>query len=137
MRSAFVLLTAAIAVTLGLSTATPAPVPATQPKNKRLLLVTHSGGFIHGSVATAEQVLKEIGPKNGFDVTCYRFTEDPDKKVKGKNGKERTALEAYSDRFRALNPVDRREGELRTDQQGHAEKLRRGAVLHHWQPTHP
>ena len=38
-------------------------------KNKRLLLVTHSGGFIHGSVATADQVLKEIGPKHGFDVT--------------------------------------------------------------------
>jgi type 1 glutamine amidotransferase len=69
-------------------------------KNKRLLLVTHSGGFIHNSVGTAEEVLKEIGPKNGFDVTCWRFTEDPDKKVKTKDGKERIALEAYSDRFR-------------------------------------
>jgi uncharacterized protein len=65
-------------------------------KNKRLLLVTHSGGFIHGSVATAEEVLKDIGPKHGFDVTCWRFTGDPD--AKDKSGK--TALEAYSDRFR-------------------------------------
>ena len=64
--------------------------------NKRLLLVTHSGGFVHGSVAEAEKVLKEVGPKNGFDVTCWRFTADPD--VKDKNGK--TALEAYSDKFR-------------------------------------
>ncbi|MBN9010418.1 MAG: ThuA domain-containing protein [Rhizobiales bacterium] len=74
------------------------PVTAADPpaKNKRLLLVTHSGGFVHGSVATAEQVLKEIGPKNGFDVTCWRFTGDPD--AKDKSGK--TALQAYSDKFR-------------------------------------
>ena len=72
-------------------------------KNKRLLLITHSGGFVHSSVATAEEVLKEIGPKNGFDVTCWRFTEDPDKKAKNKDGKEtgKTALEAYSEKFRA------------------------------------
>ena len=72
-----------------------APAP-----NKRLLLVTHSGGFVHGSVATAEETLKKVGPANGFDVTCWRFTQDPDMKVKGKNGTERTALEAYSDNFR-------------------------------------
>lgn len=72
----------------------------TKRKNKRLLLVTHSGGFIHSSVATAEQVLKDVGPQNGFDVTCWRFTEDPNKRVKGKDGRERTALEAYSERFR-------------------------------------
>jgi type 1 glutamine amidotransferase len=78
-------------------------------KNKRLLLVTHSGSFIHPSVATAEEVLKEIGPKNGFDVTCWRFTADPDKKVKTKDGKERTALEVYSERFRAASklPVEK------------------------------
>ena len=45
--------------------------------NKKLLLVTDSGGFIHDSVGLAEQVLKEIGPKHGFDVTCYRYTRDP------------------------------------------------------------
>jgi type 1 glutamine amidotransferase len=78
-------------------------------KNKRLLLVTHSGGFVHGSVAAAEEVLKEIGPKNGFDVTCWRFTEDPDRKIKSKDGKERNALEAYSERFRAATktPVEK------------------------------
>ncbi len=74
---------------------------------KRVLLVTHSGGFIHDSVAVAEHVLKELGPKAGFQVTCYRFTNDPDAKVKVKTkveGKEvereTTALEAYSQRFR-------------------------------------
>jgi len=77
--------------------------------NKRLLLVTHSGGFIHASVATAEEVLKQIGPAHGFDVTCWRFTEDPDRKVKGKDGRERTALEVYAERFLASTrlPVKR------------------------------
>jgi type 1 glutamine amidotransferase len=46
-------------------------------ENKRLLLITDSGGFIHDSVGLAEQVLKDIGPKNGIDVTCYRYTRDP------------------------------------------------------------
>ena len=45
--------------------------------NKHLLLITDSGGYIHDSVGLAEQILKEIGPKNGFDVTCYRYTRDP------------------------------------------------------------
>lgn len=45
--------------------------------NKKLLLVTDSGGFVHDSVGLAEQILKEIGPKNGIDVTCYRYTRDP------------------------------------------------------------
>jgi uncharacterized protein len=78
-----------------------AHVQAAEPgKNKRLLLVTHCGNFVHPSVATAEQVLKEIGPKNGFDVTCWRFIGDPDAKVKTKGGKEITALEAYNEKFR-------------------------------------
>jgi type 1 glutamine amidotransferase len=64
-------------------------------KPKRVLLVTHSGGFIHDSVAFAEQVLKEIGPKHGLEFTCYRFTGDPD--AKGKTG---PVLEEYSARFR-------------------------------------
>ena len=34
-------------------------------KPKRLLLVTHSGGFIHDSVGFAEETLKQIGPANG------------------------------------------------------------------------
>ncbi len=50
--------------------------PTADPAPKRLLLVTHSGGFIHDSVGTAEDILKEIGPKHGFSVTCYRYTGD-------------------------------------------------------------
>ena len=46
-------------------------------ENKRLLLITDSGGFIHDSVGLAEQVLKDIGPKGGILVTCYRYTRDP------------------------------------------------------------
>ena len=75
-------------------------------KPKRLLLVTHSGGFIHDSVYHAEQVLKEIGPKNGFEVTCWRFTGDPDKVMKyspkkGEPPVEKPWLAKYSDEFRA------------------------------------
>jgi type 1 glutamine amidotransferase len=103
MRKAILGLVASFAVVTALG-APPAPdareARTIDVKNKRLLLVTHSGGFIHGSVATAEEVLKEIGPKNGFDVTCWRFTEDPDQMVKEKSGQQRKALEVYSDRFR-------------------------------------
>lgn len=72
---------------------------AAHAENKKLLLVTHSGGFMHDSIGVAEDVLKEIGPKHGYDVTCWRFTGDPDAKVKmKKDGKdvEVTALEKYS-----------------------------------------
>jgi type 1 glutamine amidotransferase len=58
---------------------------------KRVLLVTHSGGFIHDSVGVAEDVLKEIGPKHGLTVTCWRYTNDPDPKK----------LADYSTKFRA------------------------------------
>jgi type 1 glutamine amidotransferase len=70
--------------------ASPSGVPAADPasKNKRLLLVTDSGGFIHDSVGLAEDILKEIGPKNGFDVTCWRFTREPDPKVLAKYSEE-------------------------------------------------
>ncbi len=50
-------------------------VPA-RADNKKLLLVTDSGGFIHDSVGLAEKILKEIGPKAGIDVTCFRYTRD-------------------------------------------------------------
>jgi type 1 glutamine amidotransferase len=83
---------------------------------KKVLFVTHSGGFIHDSVGLAEEILKDIGPKNGFDVTCYRFTNDPNAKVTVKrkvDGQDTTvevpALEEYSERFRkaAGVPVER------------------------------
>lgn len=79
-----------------------------EDKKQRLLLVTHSGGFIHDSVGLAEDILKELGPKKGYEVTCWRFTGDPDAKVKMKvkDGdktveKEVSALEKYSTEFRA------------------------------------
>lgn len=81
---------------------------AADDKPKRLLLVTHSGGFMHDSILVAEQILKEIGPKNGFEVTCWRFTGDPEAPIKVKkkvDGKDveltTTALAQYSDTFRA------------------------------------
>jgi len=69
---------------------TAAPAPAADQKTKRLLLVTDSGGFIHDSVGVAEEVLKAIGPKNGFEVTAWRFTREPNP----------TVLAKYSDEFR-------------------------------------
>src|SRR5262249_27108954 len=102
MKKLFCLLALAAIVALASAPATPAADP---PKKKRLLLVTHSGGFIHDSVGFAEDIMKDIGPKNGLEVTCFRYTEDPDKKVKDKNGKEITALEAYSERFRGATKL--------------------------------
>jgi type 1 glutamine amidotransferase len=83
----------ALALVVGTAAAPAAGDREKPKKNKRLLLVTHSGGFVHPSVVVAEKVLREIGPKNGFEVTCYRFTADP----KANNGK---LLEKYSDKFR-------------------------------------
>ncbi len=79
-------LTAIASLSLG---AAPVPV-AGEAKTKRLLLVTDSGGFIHDSVGVAEEVLKDIGPKNGFTVTCYHFTREPNEQV----------LSKYSEEFR-------------------------------------
>ena len=42
---------------------------------KRVLLVTHAGGFMHDSLLTAEKVLKTLGPKHGLQVTCCRYPE--------------------------------------------------------------
>ena len=84
-----------------------------EKKTKKLLLVTDSGGFIHDSVGLAEQVLKELGPANGFDVTCWRYTRDPNQKAKVKPSKdapekEIVVLEEYAERFRKTTgvPVD-------------------------------
>jgi uncharacterized protein len=49
---------------------------ADDKKPLRLLLVTHSGGFIHDSVGVAEDVLKDISPKYGYTLTTYRYTGD-------------------------------------------------------------
>jgi len=85
---------------------------------KRVLLVTHAGGFMHDTALIAEKVLKELGPKHGFQVTCYRFTADPDARIKLKRKQgdqqvviETTALEDYSRRYRRAmgEPVTREE----------------------------
>jgi type 1 glutamine amidotransferase len=67
LRRTFLALAAGFAATAGYAADAP----------KKLLLVTHSGGFIHNSVGEAEKVLKEIGPKRGYEVTCFRYTGDP------------------------------------------------------------
>ena len=63
---------------------------AAADKPKRLLLVTHSGGFVHNSVGTAEDVMKKIGEQHGYDVTCYRYTAETTPKK----------LDDYNKRFR-------------------------------------
>ena len=40
-----------------------ATVAFAEDKPKRLLFVTHSGGFLHSSVGHAEDVMKDLGPK--------------------------------------------------------------------------
>ena len=102
MRNARWLLAAAALAVAGLASLAPAH---TQPAKKRLLLVTDSGGFIHDSVGVAEEVLKDIGPKNGFEVTAWRYTRDPNAKgkTKDKDGKETefNVMERYGNEFRA------------------------------------
>lgn len=90
MRKVSFLLAAAAVVAFGVAPLRAADKAPVKVGNKRLLLVTDSGGFIHDSVGVAEEVLKGIGPKNGFDVTCWRFTREPDPKV----------MEKYSEEFR-------------------------------------
>ncbi len=76
-----------------------APVPGPGGP-KRVLLVTHSGGFVHDSVGFAEDTLKEIGPKHGLEVTCWRLTNPDDPAIgKGKKG-EASPLEVYNAKFR-------------------------------------
>jgi uncharacterized protein len=95
-----------------LSTASAAEPP------KRVLLVTHAGGFMHDSLRVAERVLVELGPHHGFQVTGWRFTADPDARIKVKRRVgdrvrelETTALDDYSARFdRTMGePVTRRQ----------------------------
>jgi type 1 glutamine amidotransferase len=80
MRRIGLLLAAAIVAVSSIWTLGPTASAADKEKNKKLLLVTDSGGFIHDSVGLAEQILKKIGPSNGFEVTCYRYTRDPNDK---------------------------------------------------------
>jgi type 1 glutamine amidotransferase len=105
MRSLRFMLAAALVAATAAITFAPLTNAGEPGKTKKVLLVTDSGGFVHDSVAFAEQTLKEIGPANGLDVTCYRFTRDPNQKVKVKANKdapekEITLLEDASEKFR-------------------------------------
>ena len=93
----FRLLLAAVLVA-GVSLCNDAPTsgaPAKLPKTKKLLLVTDSGGFVHDSVGLAEQILKDLGPSNGFEVTCFRYTRDPNDKN----------FDKYAEQFRKTTGV--------------------------------
>lgn len=67
------------------------PASAAEPP-KRLLMVTHAGGYMHDSLLVAEQALKKLGPEHGLQVACYRFTADP----------QAVDLKKYSDLFHKL-----------------------------------
>jgi type 1 glutamine amidotransferase len=95
-RFCFLITAALVAVLCASSVESAAGAPAPKAaKTKRLLLVTDSGGFVHDSVGLAEEILKEIGPKNGFEVTCYRYTRDPNDK----------GFQKYCDDFRKNTKV--------------------------------
>jgi type 1 glutamine amidotransferase len=50
---------------------------ATQPANKKILFLTHAGLYKHTSLAVSEDVMKDIGPKHGFDVTTLEGYKQP------------------------------------------------------------
>jgi type 1 glutamine amidotransferase len=135
-------------LTLALLAGFAATAGAADPaKPKRLLLVTHSGGYMHDSIGVAEQVLKEIGPKHGYEVTCYRFTADPNAKVKVKrkvDGQdtvvELPALQAYSEKYRNTTGDKGRPGEEVTKEQCgriNADTLKKFDVVLFFTTGHP
>lgn len=98
MKKLAILFALAAIAAVALVPSTPAADPPA--KNKRLLLVTHSTGFVHDSVGLAEEILKDIGPKNGFDVTCWRYTGNFEDKAGN-----RTVFEKYQDDFRRVTKI--------------------------------
>jgi hypothetical protein len=81
MKFRYLVLMAGIAVGVGLATALQANSKVASPaKKKRLLIVTHTAGFRHSSIPTAEKTLTEIGERSGlFDVAYCRTKEDVEK----------------------------------------------------------
>ena len=53
------------------SATTPAPAPAAQAPAKRVLVVTHTTGFRHPSITTAESVLSRLGVDSGLFTTMF------------------------------------------------------------------
>lgn len=83
-----VLLSTMLVFGLAFSSYSAEPAP-----KKKLLLVTDSGGFIHDSVGLAEDILKEVCAKHNIEVTCYRYTRNPEDKgfaAYAKSFRERT-----------------------------------------------
>jgi type 1 glutamine amidotransferase len=97
MRKVRLMFAAAIVAALSISSTAPsASAPEKNAnKTKKLLLVTDSGGFVHDSVGLAEEILKKLGPDNGFEVICYRYTRDPSDK----------GFEKYAEQFRKVTGV--------------------------------
>jgi type 1 glutamine amidotransferase len=96
MRKLCLVFAAAVVAVFSITSAAPSSNAPTKSANaKKLLLVTHSGDFVHDSVGFAEEILKKLGPSNGFEVTCWRYTGDP--KDKG--------FEKYCEKFRARTGV--------------------------------
>jgi uncharacterized protein len=92
MRKIRLLFAGALAAVLCISSIAPsADVQSKTTKTKKLLLVTDSGGFVHDSVGLAEELLKKIGPTHGFEVTCWRYTRDPN---------DTKEFEKYVEKFR-------------------------------------
>ena len=55
----------------------PSPPPSPGPSPSRVLVVTHTTGFRHASIAVAEPVLRQLGQTSGvFDVEFARTADD-------------------------------------------------------------
>src|SRR5688572_15800711 len=61
---------------------------------KRVLVVTTTTGFRHTSIATAEQVIAELGRQSGAFSVDYARLDNNDPKFKGADGKEDKAKSA-------------------------------------------
>ncbi len=49
-----------------------------EPEKRQVLFVCHSISFIHPAVVPAERALRELGKQAGFELTCFRYTHDPE-----------------------------------------------------------
>jgi len=94
------------AAALGCAALTPRLPRTTRPQTAAVSSPTRR--LRHDSVGLAEEILKDIGPKHGLDVTCYRFTRDPKAPDQAQEARERPGrgnhpppcLEDYAAKFR-------------------------------------
>ena len=71
---------AAAAITIGSITGSPSAEAGQRPK-KKLLVVTHTTGFRHSSIPTAEKVLAKVGEESGAYTVEYCRNGDDVKKM--------------------------------------------------------